>query len=41
MSVPRILRIARQRLRALWHIKALDAELDRELAFHLEQLTAE
>ena len=41
MSFPRFLRIVRQRLRALWHRDALDTELDRELAFHLEQLTSE
>jgi putative ABC transport system permease protein len=41
MSPPRFLRIVRQRLRALWHRDALDRELDRELAFHLEQLTSE
>ena len=41
MSVFRFLRIVRQRLRALLRRDALDTELDRELAFHLEQLTAE
>ncbi len=37
----RFLRIALQRLRAVIRRDTLDAELDRELAFHLEQLTAE
>jgi putative ABC transport system permease protein len=41
VSVPRILRILRQRLRAVSRAETLDAELDRELAFHVEQLTAE
>jgi putative ABC transport system permease protein len=41
MSLSRFLRIVRQRLRAVWRPDALDIELDRELAFHLEQLTSE
>jgi putative ABC transport system permease protein len=41
MSVSRFLRIVRQRFRALWRRDTLDSELDRELAFHLEQLTSE
>src|SRR5688572_17335104 len=41
MSPVRFVRIARQRLRALARRDALDAELDRELAFHLDQLAAE
>src|SRR5688572_19841029 len=40
MSVSRFLRIVRQRFRALWRRDTLDSELDRELAFHLEQLTS-
>src|SRR5688572_11647936 len=41
MSLPRLLRIIRQRLRAVSRQDALDVELDRELAFHLDQLAAE
>ena len=41
MSVLRFLRIARQRLRAIARRAALETELDRELAFHLEALTNE
>src|SRR3954469_14612370 len=41
MSLSRLLRIVRQRLRALWRNDALDADLERELAFHLDALTAE
>jgi len=41
MSPKRLLRIVRQRIRAIWRPASLDAELDRELAFHLEQLTEE
>ena len=37
----RFLRVVRQRLRALFRRDALDSELERELAFHLEQLTRE
>jgi putative ABC transport system permease protein len=41
MLLPRFLRITRHRLRAVSRQDALDAELDRELAFHLDQLAAE
>jgi putative ABC transport system permease protein len=41
VSFLRFLRITRQRLRAVSRQDALDAELDRELAFHLDQLAAE
>jgi predicted permease len=41
MSLLRFLRMARQRVRALLRRDALDTELDRELAFHLDQLAAE
>jgi predicted permease len=41
MSLFRFVRIVRQRCRALWRRDELDAELDRELAFHLDQLAAE
>ena len=41
MTASRLLRITRQRLRALLHPQALDAELDREMAFHLERLAEE
>jgi len=37
----RFLRVVRQRLRALFRKDALDAELEGELAFHLEQLVQE
>ncbi|HEX5109156.1 MAG TPA: ABC transporter permease [Vicinamibacterales bacterium] len=37
----RLLRVVRQRLRALFRKDALDAELEGELAFHLEQLVQE
>jgi hypothetical protein len=37
----RLLRVARQRLRALLRRDAVDDELARELSFHLEQLTQE
>src|SRR5687768_3712000 len=37
----RLLRIARQRWRALFRRDAVDDELARELAFHVEQLTQE
>src|SRR4029453_1244475 len=40
MSV-RFLRVVRQRLRALFRRDTLDVELERELAFHLDQLTHE
>ena len=39
--VARLLRVARQRWRALVHRDAVDDELARELGFHLEQLTQE
>src|SRR5688572_16970893 len=38
---PRLLRIARQRWRALFHRDAVDEELARELSFHVEQPTQE
>jgi predicted permease len=41
MSLSRLLRIVRQRVRALWRRETLENELDRELAFHLDHLTAE
>jgi hypothetical protein len=41
MSLPRLLRIASQRLRAAARQDTLDSELEKELAFHLDQLTAE
>jgi len=41
MSITRRVRVAGRRLRALTRRDALDHELDRELAFHVEQLTAE
>ena len=37
----RLLRVLRQRARSLFRGARTDAELDRELAYHLEQLTAE
>jgi hypothetical protein len=37
----RLLRIARQRWRALFRRDAVDDELARELSFHIEQLTRE
>jgi len=37
----RLLRVARQRLRALFRRDAVDDELARELSFHLDQLTQE
>jgi putative ABC transport system permease protein len=37
----RLLRVARQRLRALFRRDAVDDELARELSFHIEQLTRE
>jgi predicted permease len=39
--LPRLLRIARQRLRALFRRDEVDDELARELSFHVEQLTQE
>jgi len=41
MTIARLLRIVRQRLRSLLRKEKLDAQLDEELAFHLEQLTNE
>jgi putative ABC transport system permease protein len=41
MSVGRLLRIARQRVRTLFRRSDVDVELARELSFHLEQLTQE
>lgn len=41
MSVDRLLRIARQRLRTLFRRRNVDVELARELSFHLEHLTQE
>jgi predicted permease len=41
MSVFRLLRIARQRVRALFRRNVVDEELANELAFHLDQLTEE
>ena len=39
--LPRLLRVARQRWRALFRRDAVDEELARELSFHVEQLTQE
>jgi putative ABC transport system permease protein len=41
LTLRRFARIARQRLRSIARKSALDAELDRELAFHFDQLTRE
>jgi predicted permease len=41
MSIARLLRVTRRRLRALVRTDSLDTELERELAFHFEQLVAE
>src|SRR3954468_866519 len=41
MSIPRLFRICKQRLSALFRKEQLDSELDRELSFHLEQLEKE
>ena len=41
MSVPRLLRIVRQRLRAVFRRDAVDAELARELTLHFEYLVQE
>jgi putative ABC transport system permease protein len=41
MSVTRLLRIARQRIRSLFRKDAVDAELATELAFHFDQLVTE
>src|SRR5262245_14589532 len=41
MSLPRLLRIARQRLRSLLRSDSVDVELAHELTFHFDQLVAE
>src|SRR6185369_4352943 len=41
MTIPRLFRICRQRLSALFRRERLDGELDQELMFHLEQLEQE
>ena len=41
MTVPRLLRVWHLRLRSLVRKDAVDTELHRELAFHLEELVAE
>src|SRR5262245_32409068 len=41
MSLPRFLRIARQRLRSLFRRESVDVELSNELSFHFDQLVAE
>ena len=41
MSLLRLFRVVRQRARAITRRDSLDVELDRELAFHLDQLAAE
>jgi len=41
MSLLRVLRIARQRLRSLFRGDAVDVELSDELSFHVDQLVAE
>jgi len=41
MSVTRLARIARQRIRSLFHKDDVDAELSSELAFHFDQLVIE
>jgi predicted permease len=41
MTISRLLRIIRQRLRSFFLKSRVDAELDREFAFHLEQLIRE
>ena len=41
MSLARFLRIARHRVRSLFRRHTVDAELERELAFHIEALAAE
>src|SRR5262245_58884767 len=41
MSLPRLLRIARQRLRSLFRPDSVDGELSDELSFHFDQLVAE
>ena len=41
MTLSRLLRIARQRLRSISRASRLDAEVERELAFHVDQLVQE
>jgi putative ABC transport system permease protein len=41
MTIPRLFRICKQRLSALFRKERLDIELDQELMFHLEQLERE
>jgi putative ABC transport system permease protein len=41
MTIPRLFRIIKQRLSALFRRERLDSELDQELMFHLEQLERE
>ena len=41
MTVGRLLRVARQRIRTLFQPRQVDTELERELAFHLDALTQE
>ena len=41
MTLARLIRISSQRLRSLSDKDHLDAELNRELAFHFEQLVRE
>jgi len=41
MTVSRLFRIARLRWRTITRPSALDAEFDRELAFHFDQLVHE
>ena len=41
MTLARLTRILRQRLRSLWRRDSVDAELDREFEFHLDQLVTE
>jgi len=40
MTVPRLLRVWRLRLRSLLRRDAVDTELHRELAFHFDELVA-
>src|SRR5216117_1658557 len=41
MTIPRLFRICKQRLSALFRKERLDDELDQEMMFHLEQLERE
>ena len=41
MTLPRLLRVWRLRLRSLLHKETVDTELHRELAFHFDELVAE